>query len=98
MIGADFEDRRDDEEMEKDAQCRDAENRGKRCEEKRPAEEAVQPEDHVHAAHDELGVADPHHVDDAKDEVEAERLKGQHAAEKDAVDDRFKEVDVHRPL
>ena len=58
----------------------------------------MQPVDHVHAAHDELGVADPHHVDDAEDQVEAKRQESQHAAEQDAVDDRFEEIDVHQPL
>ena len=50
---------------------------------------------HVHAAHDDVGIGDPHHVDHAENQVEPERQQRQHAAEQDAVDDRFEEIEVH---
>ena len=62
----------------------------------RPAEPGIEPIDHIHAAHDEVGIGDPHHVDHAEDQVEAKRKERQHAAEQNAVDDRFEEIDVHR--
>ena len=51
--------------------------------------------DHVHAAHDDVGIGDPHHVDHAKNQVQAERQQRQHAAKQDAVDDRFNEIEIH---
>src|ERR1043166_4737037 len=65
----------------------------------RPAEH-VQPIDRVHAAHDEVGVGDPHHVDHAEDEVEAEREQREHAAEQEPVDHRLDQINVEhrRPL
>ena len=48
----------------------------------------------VHADHHQLGVADPRHVDDAEDQVQAERQQGQQPAQQDAVHHRLEEVDV----
>ena len=48
----------------------------------------------IHADHDEFGVADPGHVDDAEDQVQAERQQRQHAAEQDAVHDGLEQVDI----
>jgi beta-RFAP synthase len=48
----------------------------------------------VHADHHQLGVADPGDVDDAEDQVQPERQQGQYAAQQDAVDHRFEQVDV----
>ena len=50
--------------------------------------------DAVHADHHQLGVADPHHVDDAEDQVEPEREQRQQAGEQQPVEDRFEEEDV----
>ena len=75
-------------------QC-DEQDRRRRGEQERPAEEGVEPVDRVHAAHDQLGIGDPHHVDDPEDQVEAERQQGQDAAEQHPVQHRFEEVDVH---
>ena len=50
--------------------------------------------DAVHADHHQLGVADPHHVDDAEDQVEAERQQRQQAGEQDAVEHGLQEEDV----
>ena len=67
---------------------------------KRRGDAIGQPEDldqvvhAVHADHHQLGVADPGHVDDAEDQVQPERQQRQHAAEQDAVDHRFEQVDV----
>src|SRR6185503_8050265 len=61
----------------------------------------VQVVDRVHAAHDQLGVADPDHVDDAEDQVEPERQERQQAAEQEPVEDRLQQEDVedlhHKP-
>ena len=51
--------------------------------------------DHIHAAHDDVGIGDPDHVDHAEDQVQAERKQREHAAEQDAVDDCFEEIEVH---
>ena len=48
----------------------------------------------IHPDHDELGIADPGDVDDAEDQIEPEREQRQHAAEQDAVDHGFQQVDV----
>src|SRR5258705_5928512 len=48
----------------------------------------------VHPDHDKFGVADPGDVDDAEDQVEPEREQRQHAAEQDAVDHGFQQIDV----
>ena len=48
----------------------------------------------VHADHHQFGVADPGDVDDAEDQIEPEREQRQHAAEQDAVDHGFQQIDV----
>ena len=68
----------------------DAEQRGD--EERRSALVGVV--DAVHADHHQLGVADPHHVDDAEDEIEPEREQRQQAGEQQPVEDRLEEEDV----
>jgi hypothetical protein len=50
--------------------------------------------DAVHADHHQLGVADPHHVDDAEDQVEPKREQREQAGEQQAVEDRLEEEDV----
>jgi hypothetical protein len=50
--------------------------------------------DAVHADHHHLGVADPHHVDDAEDQVQPERQQREQAGEQDAVEDRLEKEDV----
>ena len=81
------------------AEQRDAgDARGHRGEQ-RPVVLHVQRVDRVHADHDHLGVADPHHVDDAEDQVQAERQQRQQAAQQDAVQHRFEQEyveDFHR--
>ena len=81
--------------MEEKAEPGDAGHRDDAGEEDGPAIEDVQPIDRVHAAHHQLGVADPDDVDDAEDEIEAEREEGEDAAEQHAVDDSLEQVDVH---
>src|SRR3979409_1992541 len=55
----------------------------------------------VHPDHHQLGVADPHHVDDAEDQVAAEREQRTQAREQQPVEDRLEEKDVeltvHQP-
>ena len=88
-----IEHRADDEVVQRDAGERDqhdAEQR--RGEERHPALVGVV--DAVHADHHQLGVADPHHVDDAEDQVEAEREQRQQAGEQQPVEDRLEEEDV----
>ena len=50
--------------------------------------------DAVHADHHEFGVADPHHVDDAEDEIEPEREQREQPGQQEPVEDRFEEEDV----
>src|SRR3546814_13965341 len=52
--------------------------------------------DRVHAEHDQLGIADPHHVDDAEDDVEPQRKQRQDAAEQQALDHRLPEKGVEK--
>src|SRR5262249_60876435 len=65
-------------------------------ERQRPVVIAVAPIDHVHAAHHQLGIRDPHDVDNAENQVQPEREQRQHAAEQQAVEKRFDKIDVHR--
>ncbi len=81
--------------MKEEAEGGDADDGDEAGEEDRPAVEDMQPVDRIHAAHHELGIADPYHVDDAEDEVEPEREQRQHPAEQYAVDDRLEEINVH---
>ena len=64
-------------------------------ERKRHAVFGVEKIESIHAAHDDVGIGDPHHVDNAEDQIESEREQRQHAAEQDAVDDRFEEIEIH---
>src|SRR5262252_7277337 len=48
----------------------------------------------VHPEHDQLGIADPDDVDHAEHQVESERQEREDAAQQDAVDQGFEEVDV----
>ncbi len=48
----------------------------------------------VHADHDQLGVADPGYVDDAKNQIEPECQQREHAAEQDAVDHGLQQIDI----
>src|SRR6516164_2770896 len=50
----------------------------------------------IHAAHDEIGIGDPHHIDPAENQIKSERKQREHAAEQDAVDDRLEKINVHR--
>ena len=50
--------------------------------------------DAVHANHHHLGVADPHHVDDAENEVQPQRQQRQQARQQQPVDERLHEEDV----
>jgi hypothetical protein len=74
---------------------RHAENRRRKCEGQRPAEYGKEPVHRVHAAHDEIGVSDPDHVDHAEDQVQAEGEQRQNARKQQAVDRRFEQEDVH---
>ena len=67
---------------------RDGEREGER---ERPARLGVEEPDGVHAHHDQLRVAEPDHVHDAEHQVQPEHGQGEHAAEQDAVDDRFEQ-------
>ena len=78
-----------------DAEHGDDQDRRRRRRAERPAVVDVQPIDRVHAAHDEIGIGDPDHIDHAEDQVEAERKQRQHAAEQQAVDDRLEQIDIH---
>jgi hypothetical protein len=51
--------------------------------------------DEIHAAHDDIGIGNPHYVDHAKNQIESEGEQREYAAEQDAVDDRFEKIDVH---
>ena len=73
----------------------DGEETGSR---KRQAECLVAVEDHVHANHHQLGVADPDHVNDAEDEIEAQGQQRQKPGEQHAVDQGLDEEDVERAI
>ena len=51
-------------------------------------------EDAVHADHHQLGVTDPHHVDDAENQIQPERQQREQAGEQQPVEDRLEEEDV----
>ena len=75
------ENRCNDQEVDQHAEDGHADNRCRKRERKRPAEYGKQPIDHVHAAHDEIGIGDPHHVNYAEDQVQAQGEQRQHARE-----------------
>ena len=86
--------RRDDEVVQRSPKARDQQD-GQRCGGPvRHAEHLDQVVHPVHADHDQFGIADPGHVDDAEDQVEPERQQRQHAAEQDAVDHGLQQIDV----
>ena len=86
---------RNDQHVHEDAEHGNEDDPRREGERQRPAELDVEPINGVHAAHDEVGVGDPHHVDHAEDQVQPERKQRQHAAQQDAVDHRFEEIDIH---
>ena len=81
-----------------ESQRRHQQHRRRECKPQGDALRHMQPPDGVHADHDQLGVADPDDVDDAEDEVEAERQQRQQAAEQQAVDDGFEQEDVEERI
>ena len=98
MIGGLAEDRRDHEDVDADAEERAQPERHQ------GGSQNGQPYtwfvvDRVHAEHDQVHVDDPHDVDDAEDEVQAEGEEGQDAAQQDAVDRGLGQEDRvdHRP-
>jgi Skp family chaperone for outer membrane proteins len=82
--------------VQRDAEHGDDRQAGGEGEPERPAGLGVEEPDGVHADHDELGVAEPDHVDDAENQVEAERRQGEDAAQQDAVDQGFDEKRIHQ--
>ena len=86
--------RRDDDVMQRRAKGRDQQDRKRRRSPVRQAEYLDHVVHAVHADHDQFGVADPGDVDDAEDQVEPKREQRQHAAEQDAVDHGFQQIDV----
>ncbi len=86
--------RRDDDVMQRRAERRHQQDRERRSDPVRQAEYLDHVVHAVHADHDQFGVADPGDVDDAEDQVEPERQQRQHAAEQDAVDHGFQQIDV----
>src|SRR5262245_13904199 len=81
--------------MNEDAECGHGHDRDQASDRERHTILGVEEIDYIHAAHDDVGIGDPDHVDYAEDQVQAKREQGQHAAEQDAVDDRLEEIDVH---
>src|SRR4029078_1731702 len=86
--------RRDDDEVQCRAECRDQQDGDRRRGPVREAENLDQIIHAVHADHDQLGITDPGHVDDAEDQVEPECQQRQHATEQDAVDHRLQQINV----
>jgi len=84
--GCAAEDGGDDQQVHGDAERGAEDDGGQAAEPHRPAVDLDQEVDEVHAEHDEVDVGDPHDVDDAEDQVEAQREQGEDAAEQDAVD------------
>src|SRR5262249_10250586 len=93
--GGRAEDWRDDQRMHNEPEPGDGGNCDKKNEWQRPAQVHEEDVDDVHAAHDEIGIRDPYHIDDAEDQIETERKQRQHAAEQQAVDHGFKKENVH---
>ncbi|KZS00409.1 Uncharacterized protein APZ42_003283, partial [Daphnia magna] len=79
------QDGRDDELVDQHAQDGDEDDGDDGRDRQRHAMDGIEPVDGVHAAHHQLGVGYPHDVDDAEDEVEAQRQQRQDAAQQDAV-------------
>ena len=73
------------------ADAGDADQRGQQV---REVIDREQEEHAVHAQHDQLGVADPHDIDHAEDQVQSERQQCQYAAQQHAVDQRLQQIDV----
>ena len=85
MIGA---------QVQHDAKYADTRNADHRRDQERHVIDLEQEEHAVHAKHDQFGVADPHDVDHAEDQVQPQRKQCQHATEQHAVDKRLKQIDV----
>jgi hypothetical protein len=81
--------------MNDNAECSDARNRDQESKWQRHSIFDVEKIDHVHPAHDDVGIGDPHDIDHAENQIQAERQKRQYAAEQDAVDDRLDEIRIH---
>jgi hypothetical protein len=92
--GRGAEQRGDHEDVQDHAQDGNAGDAGHGRDRERRVVDAVDEVHAVHAENDQLGIADPDHVDDAEDEVEAEREEGEHAAQQYAIDERLEQVDV----
>ncbi len=80
--------------MHQEAQQRDHRDRRDAGQHQGDAGVDVQRVNRVHAQHHELGVADPDHVDDAEDQVEAERQERQHPTQQQAVDQGLEQEDI----
>ena len=81
--------------MDEDAEAGGTDDPDQAGERQRYAILGIEEIDRVHSAHDDVGIGDPDHVDDAEDQVQPERQQREHAAEQDAVDDGLNEIDVH---
>ncbi len=92
------EHRPDDEIVEERAATGDERNAEQEREGQREAGDLEEIEDRVHADHDEFGVADPHDIDDAEYEIEAERQQGEQSGQQHAVDQRLDKEDVERAI
>ena len=95
MIGRRVENRRDNEKMNDNAEYGDTRYGDQARKRKRYAVFNIEEIDHVHPAHDDVGVGDPHHIDHAENQVQAERQQRQHPPEQDAVDDSLDEIRIH---
>src|SRR4051794_16646716 len=80
--------------MQKQAKQRNQQDASWRRNPHRQAVDRVEVIQAIHADHDQLGVANPHDVNDAEDQIEAERHECQHAPEQYAADDCLEQINV----
>ena len=81
--------------MHQHAERRHPGDRNGASEQQRPAELGIEIINKIHAAHDEIGISNPYHVDHAENQIKSERKQREHAAEQDAVDDRLEKINIH---
>src|SRR5205809_1032294 len=93
------QDGRDDEHVDGQAEQNAEADASEAAQPHGPAVAHDQEVDEVHADHHQVHVGDPHDVEHAEDQVEAEGEEREHAAQQHAVDGRLEQEDRidHRP-
>jgi hypothetical protein len=71
---------RDNENVHQHAERCDPGDRNGTRQQQRPAKLGIEIVNEIHAAHDEIGIGDPHHINHAENQIKSERQQCQHAA------------------